>query len=74
MLDILDTAGVENFSALRDAYMRSGDGFLLVCAVDCRDSLEALTPLREQIVKVQGRINVPIVIAANKSDLEPDLW
>ena len=74
MLDILDTAGVETFSALRDAYMRSGDGFILVCAVDCRDSLEALTPLHEQIVKVQGRSNVPIIIAANKSDLEPDQW
>lgn len=31
MLDILDTAGQEEYSVLREQYMRMGDGFLLVC-------------------------------------------
>lgn len=31
MLDILDTAGQEEYSVLRELYMRMGDGFLLVC-------------------------------------------
>ena len=29
-LDILDTAGQDEFSAMREQYMRSGEGFLLV--------------------------------------------
>jgi GTPase KRas protein len=29
-LDILDTAGQDEYSAMRDQYMRTGEGFLLV--------------------------------------------
>ena len=32
-LDILDTAGQEEFSAMREQYMRTGEGFLLVFSV-----------------------------------------
>ena len=39
-LDILDTAGQEEFSAMREQYMRSGEGFLLVLAVTDRASFE----------------------------------
>ncbi|CAL5996281.1 Ras-related_protein Rap-1b [Hexamita inflata] len=38
MLDILDTAGQEEFSALRDSYMYGGDGFVLVYAVNSINS------------------------------------
>ena len=31
LLDILDTAGQEEYSVLREQYMRMGDAFLLVC-------------------------------------------
>ena len=34
LLDILDTAGQEEYSAMRDQYMRTGEGFLLVFAVN----------------------------------------
>lgn len=30
---VLDTAGQEEFSAMREQYMRSGEGFLLVFSV-----------------------------------------
>ncbi len=30
ILDVLDTAGQEEFSAMREQYMRKGDAFLLV--------------------------------------------
>ncbi|KAG7279456.1 hypothetical protein CRUP_038229 [Coryphaenoides rupestris] len=33
-LDILDTAGQEEFGAMREQYMRSGEGFLLVFALN----------------------------------------
>ena len=34
MLDILDTAGQEEYSAMRDQYMRTGEGFLCVFAIN----------------------------------------
>ena len=39
-LDILDTAGQEEFSAMREQYMRSGEGFLLVFAFTDRASFD----------------------------------
>ncbi|TWW64344.1 Ras-related protein R-Ras p23 [Takifugu flavidus] len=35
-LDILDTAGQEEFGAMREQYMRSGEGFLMVFALNDR--------------------------------------
>ena len=32
-LDILDTAGQEEYSAMREQYMRTGEGFLLVYSI-----------------------------------------
>jgi len=34
---VLDTAGQEEFSAMREQYMRSGEGFLLVFSVTDRN-------------------------------------
>lgn len=34
LLDILDTAGQEEYSAMRDQYMRTGEGFLCVFAIN----------------------------------------
>ena len=41
-LDILDTAGQEEFSAMREQYMRSGEGFLLVFSLCSRKSFDEL--------------------------------
>ena len=41
-LDILDTAGQEQFGAMREQYMRTGEGFLLVFSVTDRGSFEEI--------------------------------
>ena len=49
VLDILDTAGQEEYSAMRPQYMRTGQGFLCVFAVDSQRSFEEIDNLRQQV-------------------------
>ncbi|EAS31243.3 small GTP-binding protein [Coccidioides immitis RS] len=72
VLEILDTAGTEQFTAMRELYMKQGEGFLLVFSITSMSSLNELAELREQIIRIKDDENVPIVIVGNKSDLEED--
>ena len=69
LLDILDTAGQEEYSAMRDQYMRTGEGFLLVFAVNNPKSFEDIARYREQIKRVKDADEVPLVLVGNKCDL-----
>jgi GTPase SAR1 family protein len=52
--------------------MKQGQGFLLVFSITSMSSLNELSELREQIMRIKDDENVPIVIVGNKSDLEED--
>ncbi|XP_004695143.1 PREDICTED: GTPase HRas isoform X4 [Condylura cristata] len=69
LLDILDTAGQEEYSAMRDQYMRTGEGFLCVFAINSSKSFEDIHQYREQIKRVKDADDVPMVLVGNKSDL-----
>ncbi|KAK3919654.1 Ras-like protein 2 [Frankliniella fusca] len=69
-LDILDTAGQEEFSAMREQYMRSGEGFLLVFSVTDRGGLEDMFKFHRQILRVKDRDEFPMLMVGNKVDLE----
>ena len=68
-MDILDTAGQEEFSAMRDQYMRTGQGFLMVYDITTRTSFDEISSFRSQILRVKEDDNVPCVLVGNKSDL-----
>ncbi|KAI1379765.1 ras-domain-containing protein [Hypoxylon crocopeplum] len=70
ILEILDTAGTEQFVAMRDLYMKSGQGFLLVFSITSNSSLAELGGLRDEIIRIKDDENIPIVICGNKADLE----
>ncbi|XP_072703772.1 LOW QUALITY PROTEIN: ras-related protein R-Ras [Ciconia boyciana] len=70
-LDILDTAGQEEFGAMREQHLRAGDGFLLVFAIDDREQFRVLPRLHGQILRVKDRDDVPAVMVGNKADLLP---
>jgi len=72
LLDILDTAGQEEYSAMRDQYMRTGQGFLMVYAITSRSSFEELVGFKDQILRVKEADLVPMVVVGNKSDLESE--
>lgn len=69
-LEILDTAGVEQFTAMRELYIKNGQGFVLVYSVTNENSLQELIDLRDQVIRIKDNANVPMVLVANKVDLE----
>lgn len=71
-LEILDTAGVAQFTAMRELYIKSGMGFLLVYSVTDRQSLEELMELREQVLRIKDMNRVPMVLVGNKADLQDE--
>eukprot|EP00048_Salpingoeca_helianthica_P015992 m.229814 g.229814 ORF g.229814 m.229814 type:complete len:193 (-) comp17841_c0_seq1:258-836(-) len=70
LLDVLDTAGQEEYSAMREQYMRTGEGFLLVYAITDRKSFEEITSFARQILRVKDRDDFPMILVGNKADLE----
>jgi len=72
LLDILDTAGQEEYSAMRDQYMRTGQGFLCVYSITSKGSFEEIASFREQILRVKDADKVPMVIVGNKLDLDSE--
>ncbi|CAI4051524.1 Ras family GTPase RAS1 SKDI_15G2510 [Saccharomyces kudriavzevii IFO 1802] len=70
ILDILDTAGQEEYSAMREQYMRTGEGFLLVYSVTSRNSFDELLSYYQQIQRVKDSDYIPVVVVGNKLDLE----
>uniref|UniRef100_A0A3P8VJD2 small monomeric GTPase n=1 Tax=Cynoglossus semilaevis TaxID=244447 RepID=A0A3P8VJD2_CYNSE len=69
-IDILDTAGQEDYAAIRDNYFRSGEGFLLVFSITEHESFTATSEFREQILRVKEEELIPLLLVGNKSDLE----
>jgi len=73
ILDIMDTAGQEEYSALRDQYMKSGDGFVLVYSITSQFSFEYTNKLRQSIFRTKDeQQDIPIMLVGNKCDLEAD--
>jgi len=69
LLDILDTAGQVEFTAMREQYMRGGEGFIICYSITDRHSFMEAEEYRSLILKVRAQENVPLVLVANKADL-----
>eukprot|EP01100_Stratorugosa_tubuloviscum_P005775 TRINITY_DN255_c0_g2_i1.p1 TRINITY_DN255_c0_g2~~TRINITY_DN255_c0_g2_i1.p1 ORF type:complete len:189 (-),score=98.38 TRINITY_DN255_c0_g2_i1:191-757(-) len=72
ILDILDTAGQEEYSVMRDQYINTGQGFMLVFSVTTRNSFKNLAELRDRILQMKDTESFPIVLIGNKCDLDKD--
>jgi len=69
LLDLLDTAGQEEYAALKDQYMQTGEGFYLVYSILDRSTFEEIKDTHAQILKVKNIPFVPVVVVGNKADL-----
>jgi GTPase KRas len=53
MLEVLDTAGQEEYIALRDQWIRDGEGFVLVYSISSRSSFTRIQKFHHQIQRVK---------------------
>ena len=49
-IDILDTAGEEDYLSVRDSYFRSGEGFLAMFSIADNDTFNIVSDIRYQCV------------------------
>jgi Ras-related protein Rap-1A len=71
MVEILDTAGTEQFTAMRDLYIKNAEGIILVFSLLSLSSLQDLDAIKQQIENIHE--DIPMVICANKCDLQDDI-
>uniref|UniRef100_T1JY24 GTP-binding protein Rhes n=1 Tax=Tetranychus urticae TaxID=32264 RepID=T1JY24_TETUR len=70
ILDILDTSGSHEFPVMKKLAIESADAFLLVFSLTDSESFEEVRRLRDEIIATKKFKLPPIVVAANKCDLD----
>ncbi|PIK41859.1 putative circularly permutated Ras protein 1-like isoform X2 [Apostichopus japonicus] len=71
MLDILDTAGQEEFSTIREQYMRLGQAFVIVYSIDDKNSFQAALDIHTLAKRIKGT-SFSAILCGNKLDLESE--
>jgi len=74
-IDIVDTAGEEEYAAVRDNLIRTGEGFLCCFSVMDKYSYVWTQDFREQILRVKGAdsstaADIPFLLVGNKCDVD----
>lgn len=67
-IDILDTAGQEDYAAIRDNYFRSGEGFLLVFSITESESFSATSEFRCDVLLSLSSLPAVCVFAQKREN------
>ncbi|CAF2197475.1 unnamed protein product [Rotaria magnacalcarata] len=74
VLEILDTAGIDEFPVMRRLAITRGDAFLIVYAVNDRYSFTIAQKMHELVLEVKSDLasatTMPMVIIGNKRDID----
>lgn len=68
-IEILDTAGQDEFSIMNEKHLIGLHGYLLVYSVTSRQSFELIDVIRDKILNSIGSDTIPMVLIGNKCDL-----
>ena len=68
-IEIIDTAGQDDFEAMRNRFMSAVDGFVYVYSILDPSSISALKDIHQTVLLAKGTKTIPCVVAANKCDL-----
>lgn len=72
-LDILDTAGQEEYLGIRENYFRTGEGFMCVFSITDPESFERIAEFKEEIERIKGEErNISFLLVGNKIDLKDE--
>jgi small GTP-binding protein len=69
-VEILDTAGQDDYQSLINYWISFGEAFVLVYAINDRESFNGLEEKRDRILRMKKDEVCSIVLVGNKSDLE----
>lgn len=69
IVEILDTAGTEQFASMRQLYITNGEAFALVYSIDSRESFEEVSEIYAQLTELKKREELTVVLVGNKCDL-----
>ena len=58
-------AGIEEYSAMMDQYIRAGDGYIIVCELDNLRSVQEIPALMRKIQRTKEEDQVPMVLIAS---------
>lgn len=71
IVEILDTAGTEQFASMRQLYISNCKAFALVYSIDDRASFDETVDLYQQIISsVSNPSDITVMLVGNKCDLE----
>ncbi|TAQ84993.1 hypothetical protein B7494_g6680 [Chlorociboria aeruginascens] len=73
MLEVLDTAGQEEYTALRDQWIRDGEGFVLVYSISSRSSFTRIQRFHNQIQRVKESASSPSYSGSPISPISPSI-
>lgn len=68
-IEILDTAGQDEFLIMNEKHLIGIHGYLLVYSVTLRQSFELISVIRDKILNSIGTDAIPMVLIGNKCDL-----
>jgi len=68
----LDTAGEEDYQNMIDMWISFGEGFLLVFAINDKESFNLLKVKHDRVLKGKHGAKCPILLVGNKQDLESE--
>lgn len=80
-LDILDTAGQEEFQSMHDRWVRPANGIVLVYSITNKDTFDEVKTLKSKIKRIKDTVRemetdgeklqsfIPIILVGNKCDL-----
>ncbi|XP_067341733.1 GTP-binding protein Rheb-like isoform X1 [Channa argus] len=68
-LQLVDTAGQDEYSIFPQSYTIDVDGYILLYSVTSYKSFEVVRVIHEKLLDMVGNVQVPIILVGNKKDL-----
>ena len=72
LFDVLDTAGQEEYSTMREQYMRTCEGMIIMYTITNRETFDLVPVFRDQLLRVKDKDYFPMLIVGNQSDQHSD--